>query len=1310
MALSFTSFSWLSATQTENFGLHAVPVPGPLMIDGGLEDWDTSGEALMCYDLETLQDTYSARVSTMYDAQNLYVAIKWKDTTPLGNIHDPRYRADKAWAGDSVQLRIKTDRITHITAWYYAEGKEPAMLVDYGVGVEKPFGGDKRKLLGVGGAKLQEGVEMAFKEDDDRKGYVQEIKIPWRLITTEKKFSAGDTFQLGIELLWGEADWPAHRYADNMTEGTSSREFFFVAHKNWGNVTLEAKGGLKLPEPAYMQAFRKAQEGEKSQGPVEIAYDLPKDARVTLAIDDKGGSRVRNLIPARPRKAGKNVEHWDGMDDSGKPVSPGEYAFKIIYHDGIHASYALSFANPGDPTWKTDDGRGAFYADHTAPTAAAAAGGFVVLAAPMAEAGQQMIGLNLEGQKLWGLPNRNTFDGGWVSLATDGKILWVAEEGKASSVYRVNVATGKYAPWNAIEKTESGQELALLDLKVSELPGVGTKERPSANLRAIAWHDGTVAICLHREGIVKILDADTGAQRAAFPVPEPQGIAHDGKSWLVLSQGKIQRLGEEGKLTRFAGETFAEAYGLAAGADGKIYLSVRGTEHRVKVFSPTGKLIREIGQRGGRPHHGPFQPGGMRNPAGIAVDSRDRLWVTETTKNPKRTSQWDVRTGELLRDFSGTTSYAGAGSLNPFDSTMGFADDTVYHIDWEKRTYKPLYSIGKSDRPDALFHPSVHNLTSRIIEKNGRTYVFTTGSAMGSGETQVTMFDGKNWRVVAQIGTVQQGTLAKNEAARKVYLTGEWAKYQHPFFSGHDHETYAWADLNDDGVVQQNELQFAPLNVDGKPMSLRSCYWGQLPGTDGALTYYVRELLNGQASASLLLQYTISGYTPSGVPRYDVANPRMIRVSQPLLDAGEGQVVGGSDGRIYLNQSPLVAIHADGKVLGQYPSRNVSVHGSHKATAAKPGYIIGPSSILGVAPVGDGKLDSAGEVFYLNGNLGENYLFTYDTLYIQTLFKDTRGSFENPGRATPGMPMDGITAGGESFGGNFTRMPDGKYYVTLGATDARVMEITGLDSIRRLSGKFSYSSEQYAEAQKQAAARAQEANKPKSYRIAKAVVPVEMDGKASEWPELLAKETAVVEIQENPRKRFGRVQLRYDAENLYAAWLAMAPRNEWKNSGQDFRLLFKTGDAVDLMLGPEEQKPDGEGNLRLLFASLGGNPAAVLNQKTVRAAAASEGFDFASPWRTIHFQRVVLAPEVKVATGRIAGGYFVETAVPWKLLGVQPKSGLKLKGDVGVLYGDAGGRETIARHYWSNQNTNLVNDIPGEAELAPKLWGTFELE
>ena len=53
------------------------------------------------------------------------------------------------------------------------------------------------------------------------------------------------------------------------------------------------------------------------------------------------------------------------------------------------------------------------------------------------------------------------------------------------------------------------------------------------------------------------------------------------------------------------------------------------------------------------------------------------------------------------------------------------------------------------------------------------------------------------------------------------------------------------------------------------------------------------------------------------------------------------------------------------------------------------------------------------------------------------------------------------------------------------------------------------------------------------------------------------------------------------------------------------------------------------------------------------------------------------------------------------MLGLMPKPGLSLRGDLGVLRGD--GIETAARVYWHNKTTTFVSDIPGEVELNPGL-------
>lgn len=1280
----------LHATQTDNHGIHAVPAPGPVTIDGKLDDWDLSGQVVMCYDLENLRDIYSAEVAMMHDAEALYVAIHWKDPQPMGNSHHPRYQANKGWAGDAVQLRIKTDRISHLTAWYYAPAKEPAFQIDYGKDLNEPFKGGSTQLYRTEGWKLEQGAEMAFLQDADGHGYVQEMKIPWKLITLEgKPVAPGAAMACGVELLWGEGDWPVHRYADNMQPGTTSREFFWTAHKSWGPVFIEAKGRLSLPEPDFLKAARAAE--EKPQGPVEVRYELPKDARVTLAIDDASGARVRNLIAAAPRRKGANVDRWDGLDDNGKLAAPGSYKVTGLYHDGIHASYRMSFANPGNPTWDSPDNRGAFYGDHTAAQAVAAAGEYVALACPMGEAGKHLIGLTLDGQRLWGLNNRVAFDGGRIALATDGQTLWVATEGKRSIIYRVNIANGQYVPWQQMAKDAQGKEFALLDLEASDLPGIGADQRAGANMTAIALQSGVLAVAFARENKIELRDAQTGAAQKRVELENPRNVVFDYDGSLVaLSGPKLVRISPSGAVRPFASGEFPDAYGLAIDSARSIYVSVRGTEQNVKVLSPAGKLVREIGKRGGRTDHGAYDAGAMRLPAQIAIDARGRLWVAEETMNPKRTSLWNAADGQLLRDFAGSTHYCSSGSINPDDPTMGFSDDTVYHIDLATGASQPAWSLGQPASDDALF-PAAGDARSRIFNRDGETFAFTTGSANGSTEVQCTILKDGRWRSAAHVGTVR-----KPKDGR-----GHDTIYGHPFFAGHEGEVYAWADQNGDEIVQPEELHFARLQVDGQPARLRSYYWGQLPDPTGTIIYMIEK-------QPMLAKFPIKGLTPCGAPIYDVAAPQVVKVDSAVLGGGngEGMLVGGSGGRVYINQDPLLAIDANGRVLGAYPNHNTSVHGSHSATSARPGYLIGPSSILGTASFGD----EVGEVFYLNGNLGENYAFTQDGLFIQSLFKDLRGGFETPAKAVPGMPMDNTTAGGESFGGNFVRMREGKVLLTLGATDARVLELTGFESIHRIHSNVTLTPENATAAQRLAMEKAAQVAEARTFKIARTDTPPVIDGKATDWPELLDdKSAAALEIQESAQKRFGRVAARYDAGHLYLAWRVLG-RPKLVNAGQDAKLLFKSGDAVDLMLGPDPQKPKGEGNLRLLLSLLGGKPVAILNQKFAPGAAARERYEFTSPWRAIAFDRVAPADDVQVAVGSISGGSLVEAAIPWKLLGVTPQPGLKLKADFGILSADSGGTQTIARQYWSNKSTNLVNDVPGEADLTPQLWGSVVLE
>lgn len=1277
------------ATQTDNHGIHAVPTPGPVVIDGKLADWDLSGRILICYDLETLREVYSVEAAMMYDAANCYIALRWKDPVPLGNSHDPHYQASKGWAGDSVQLRLKTDRITHATAWYYAAKQQSFIHLEYGKSLTEPFGGGQKPLFPVAGWKLDGGAEQAFLADADGRGYVQEVKLPWTLITNSGQAPLSG-FACGFDVLWGEADWPVHRYTDNLATGHTSREFFWTAHQAWGPVVMEKTGKLTLPKPAYLVALEEAVAG----GVVPVPYTAPKAGRVTLAIDDAQGRRVRNLTAAQTRNAGANVEQWDGLDDAGKPVPPGEYRLRGLIHEGIRANWLMSFSSPGNPPWTTPDGTGAFYGDHTAPQAAASAGDYVALACPMGEGGQHLIGCDLNGQRLWGLANRIAFDGGHISLATDGKILWVANDAKQSTIYRVEVATGRYAPWTLKSVDATGKSSApVLDHLVTEAPGYTSGKNLGVNLSSIAVRDGLLAVCLKRENQVLVLDGDSTWVNRRIAVPEPRSVAwqSDG-SLVVLSGSQLKRIQPNDQIEAFGKPEWSDATYLTSDSQDNLYLSLRGERQQVQVLTKSGAPVRTIGVAGGRPFHGAYIAGGMRQPGQPAVDRTGRLWVPEETFNPKRTSIWNTSDGTLVKELVGTTGYAGAGSLNPDDPTMGFSEQTVFKLDLTNGTSQPTFSVGAggsdvhghgATTTDEIFPPRIHELTNRTITRNGMIYAFTTDSARGSDEVHCTLYDGKTWRSAAHIGSVPTRD-----------LEGQDAKYRNPLFNGHGGEHYIWVDADGDGRVQSAELSFSK-TIGAEGLRLRSNYWGQLPGPDGAVPYMTER-------NDRIVRFPITGFSACGAPQYTFAAVDVLTLDQSIAGGGngEGMVMGGANGLIHVNQDPLITIDSSGKVLGTYPNPHCSVHGSHNALAARPGYLIGPSSILGTADLGG----DVGGVWYLNGNLGENYLFTADGLWIQSVFKDCRGGFDTPTQAVRGMSVDAMTAGGESFGGNFIQTKDGRHLLIACGTDARVIELSGLKSLSRFSGSFTYTPDQWRAAQQAAEDRVAKANQPKRFSVPKATGTIAIDGKAEEWPELTNDQATVLLIGAGKRPA-ARAALRWSPSHLTIAWRVLTDHDRPLNVGQDDRLLFKSGDAVDLMLIGGD--PAGQ---RLLLTTLAGQPTAVHYEKHVAGTAEAARVPFSSPWRTIHFDRVTRPTDVAVAFGKINGGWFAEAQVPWARLGITPAAGQELRADVGVLSADRGGTTTVARTYWSNRATGLVNDIPGEAELTPKLWGTIVLE
>lgn len=1311
--------------QANNTGIRAVPAPGPVKIDGNLSDWDLSGRIWSFADI-AIRDRYSAETAAMWDKDYLYLAVKFRDPNPLVNTINPQFDPESGWKGDALQLRLLTDWPLWITMWNFSGGQQGVLHRAMWKDVEKVKEGQDITLLTSkpGSVELGEGVEMAFKADADGRGYVQEVRIPWNFLYKKTpEIAAGLTFRMGMEFFWGaagESVWPVHRYADNLQPGETSREFFWTAKKAWGDVTLLDQGNVEVL--SYIP------EGAKLQGTIPIQIPLPASAKeFTVVIETPEGQRIRNLgaqlnteLYSQSVKGDQRLVEvlWDGLDDQGKLVAPGKYQARGLSHEGLGADYVMSFFNPGTPPWETGPG-GSWGADHGSPGYAAAAGDWNIIGWHFAEGGSGIIGIAPDGLKKWGEKR------GVEALAGDEKNVYFISSSwhLSGNLCRLNKKDGAYKPFK-LDGKERPFELPMADIfgGADKVPGRVISLASSGTQLALAMTGGKIAL----------LDAETAKLLKTIDAANPTAVAFGPKGELyALADGKLVAVNlESGALRPISTpglnveakkkvESHASVPDIVKKSEplhpGTLAVDPQGfigsydpIDKQVKFFSPEGKFEYAVGKKGGRPLRGDFDEQAMAAVSAVAVDKNGQVWVTENWEYPRRVSVWG-RDGKLIRDYIGNTGYAGTGAfLHDEDPTLAYYGPVEMKLDLAKHTWKVtkvLWVPGEGEHFDVPTKTHTHpHRFSRTV--NGKKREFMFSPPMRASQPYVVFMEGdQGWRPVAAIGLVGQLSGEVEEKDAKVIRQPEGE------FAGHDAwDGYFWNDLNGDGKVQIKEVTFVPVETPTKigergkfPIPYLSGWGTRMAPED--LSFVV----NGVA------RYVPIRYTDEGAPVY---GPQSIK----KLDApgkGSGDFVPNlADNEIIglrwednFGTRGLYGFNADtGKELWSYPNPFPGVHGSHRAPMPQPGLLIGPLKILGVAALPNQN----GHVFGLRGNLGQDFYFTTDGLMIGTVFQDGR----LPTLALPakeeqlfGAPMETYGGGGEPFTGWFGGHSDGKFRLISGLPRqaAMILEMNGFDRIKRFTGPtFEVTAKQLAAAVEANDARATAAKQSaeRRYTIVKVAQPLPIDGQGADWKSIPA-----LTIQ-SPASGFkGKAQIAYDAETLYLAVNVEDP-SPWKNEGVDFTRLFKTGDAVDIQLAvASAAKPDREqpakGDLRVVLANLNKKPAAVLMQPVNPSAPDSVKKSYTSPVGSKDFDEVRILPDARVAMQKIGNGYRLEAAIPLKELGLAPKAGTEIRGDVGFISSDADGRINTARTYWANEATNLVNDEPFESWLSPAKWGTF---
>jgi hypothetical protein len=1293
VAICLMSGGWLAATETENLDMQVLPTPGPMVIDGTCDDWDLTGGIFACSDVENQREKYGVWVHTMWDADTLYILARWQDLTPMNN--PGSIKGDYGFNGDCLQFRVITapadkledaagrrdlrgeddlpaTRVSHISAWRDREGLD-TVKIDWG----------HRFNEGSVDAKAK-GAKQAFVEHADKRGYDQEIAIPWSLVSRDGwKPSAGTRIVITVEpnFLTGAGSRLTIKDIFRANVGID-RVFTFGSQGVWGFATLEARGKL-TPRPLRLSDGRTFAvqmvaglpavdwtglvKSREPEGFKPIRFMLDEDGYVSLNLFRADGTVARQLLASAFYTKGEHEVKWDGLTTMsvrvpGQPLEAGDYTWGGIWQPGV--SLALrgwsgsSSATPWGNTWG---------ADHGDPCAVAADGENVYIGWAGGEGGKPLQACNQNGDILW-----KQIRGGIASAsliaAADGTVYIWNEMGQYAprSLYRVNAKDGNYTTWEASKGT---------DLTLAELFAGATNAPNSPS--SLCAGKGMVFMGFSGIGKVFVVDAKTGKLLRKLDVPTVGDIelGPDGMLYAVsyLAKGcNILAVDPQSGAVKTVGPVPLEGKdwvrAIAVDKDGEIYCGITGDRHYVQVMDRNGKATRLVGRREGRRLVGAWQQDGFLQISALAIDGQGQLWATEADGSPKRVSVWNAKTGAFAKEFFGASTYGAMGAcIDPADPYRMVGQGCEWRLDPKTGQATCLGVITRDGMMNARYG----------FGPTGRQYLAVSASGGCGGAAPIRFYErlgDANWKLRTVITPIEQDKKKKVES---------------------------WSDANDDQQRQPEEVTMYDIDLGGW---IQGWYMAITPD------------LTGYGS---MKQVRVTSWTPCGAPVYDFAQAKDLPAPAAGIHRGgmgAQHNAGSADNKYVLWNGTYGDDHstiecfdiASGKRMWTYPSNFTGVHGSHRACAPEVGMIRGAYDICGAVTLPQ----PIGNVWFIPTNKGEWHALTEKGYYLTKFWEGDVMKAEYPDKALPGADCTRCPPGAaeEAFGGSVTLDQKGGLSLQGGHTSFWNVEVLGLDKAKALAGgKVSLSADD-VESAKSFRQRYLNAQAGDLKRVAARATPA--------FTGSLEKDFGARAITSFARQDSAKVKsaLAWDDQNLYAAWDIMDD-TPWVNGADAPEFMYARGDTVDLQLGidpkanPSRDKAE-IGDLRLSIGPFRGQSAAVIYRRVVAQESDKKPMAFNSGVYKNYIMESVTFPKdikVEVTYANDRKSYVVEAVIPWATLGVKPQDGLTVRGDVGVTHGNKPGTDTVLRSYWAAFSTGLVSDEVGELMIAPATWGEITL-
>lgn len=695
---------------------------------------------------------------------------------------------------------------------------------------------------------------------------------------------------------------------------------------------------------------------ERSQE-IRIDFEQPLDGKASIVVEDGDGRRIRNLVSGQSYGKGAQTVVWDGLDEHGKLVAPGNYQWRGISHPGIRPEFKTYFADGGEGI---DAGGRPWGTNHGLLHHAVSDPEHIYFASPVTEGGWAIMALDADGNFVQGYEHQQGFGIGHNAIAVDENYLYCAQDGFGwggtkgvdfsskdwtatwtLTVARYDLKTGKLV--------EFPGKLRAFEADTMEVgPGSDHPDLKDYNLGGIAVFDGKIYVGCRSENAVLVFNPENGERVDSIAI---KGVRH-----LAAGPDSVYAATDSGVVRLSGGQQLLEAdvAGLTVGPDGNLWIS-DAASHQVHEYNLDGDRLRTVGKPGG-PYRGEYDRDRMVDPAGLAFGPDGKLWVTERRWNPKRILAWNQELDSVVYEKFGMPHYGGSGSgFDPENPRRWIGLGCFWDVDVETGKAEPTHILANDEAHFEKYHPQSYS----FFRDAGRTFIAARGKIALISEV---FEDGTIRDIAAACGT-HHFAYGCGWNPPQAYIDAFYEKWpekraeERPGRGG-DGKPWAgrvagvlWVDRNADGLPQQDEFSFTEGNVkfaDGA--------WGHM---QNSLTYRFPAAIDDQA---MIVEIAPRGFLANGIPDYPALQDAVNR-SRTDIDLTTGYkrhgvaTSGDRFGRFILLSDPeMNAYGKDGRHLWEFPNQWSDVHGSHKAPLPETGVIQGAMAILGMAEFDDSTL------------------------------------------------------------------------------------------------------------------------------------------------------------------------------------------------------------------------------------------------------------------------------------------------------------------------------------------------------------------